>query len=98
MTVQRLTKVYAGGAWVDSSARSTIPVINPATEELVAEVTEGSAQDAELAVVHGQAQPRYGDGVGAVALAHPVERDHRGKGYRPIQKEPLRSRARRTAR
>ena len=50
MTVQRLTKVYAGGAWVDSSARSTIPVINPATEELVAEVTEGSAQDVELAV------------------------------------------------
>ena len=50
MTVQRLTKVYAGGTWVDSSARSTIPVINPATEELVAEVTEGSAQDAELAV------------------------------------------------
>ena len=50
MTVQRLTKVYAGGAWVDSSPRSTIPVINPATEEPVAEVTEGSAQDAELAV------------------------------------------------
>ena len=50
MTVQRLTKVYAGGAWVDSSARSTIPVINPATEEPIAEVTEGSAQDVELAV------------------------------------------------
>ena len=50
MTVQRLTKVYAGGTWVDSSARSTIPVINPATEEPIAEVTEGSARDAELAV------------------------------------------------
>ena len=50
MTSQRLTKVYAGGAWVDSSARSTIPVINPATEEPIAEVTEGSAQDVELAV------------------------------------------------
>jgi acyl-CoA reductase-like NAD-dependent aldehyde dehydrogenase len=50
MTSQRLTKVYAGGAWVDSSARSTIPVINPATEVPIAEVTEGSAQDVRLAV------------------------------------------------
>ena len=50
MTPQRLTKIYVGGAWVDSSARSAIPVINPATEEPIAEVTEGSAQDAQRAV------------------------------------------------
>jgi acyl-CoA reductase-like NAD-dependent aldehyde dehydrogenase len=47
---QRLTKIYIGGAWVDSSSRSVIPVISPATEEPIAEVTEGSAQDAQRAV------------------------------------------------
>jgi betaine-aldehyde dehydrogenase len=50
MTPRRLTAFYAGGTWVESTSRSTIPVINPATEEQIAEVTEGSAQDAERAV------------------------------------------------
>jgi aldehyde dehydrogenase (NAD+) len=47
---RRLTKIYVGGAWIASSAQATIPVINPATEEVIAEVTAGSRQDAELAV------------------------------------------------
>jgi aldehyde dehydrogenase (NAD+) len=55
MTSRRLTRVYAGGDWVDSSSPSTIPVINPATEEPIAEVTEGSARDAERAVAAARA-------------------------------------------
>jgi aldehyde dehydrogenase (NAD+) len=50
MTAQRLTRIYVGGGWIESSAQSTIPVINPATEKVIAEVTAGSRQDAELAV------------------------------------------------
>jgi aldehyde dehydrogenase (NAD+) len=46
----RLTKLYAGGKWVESGSPDTIPVINPATEEVLAEVAAGCPADAELAV------------------------------------------------
>ena len=44
------TQVHAGGTWIESTSRSTIRVINPATEKQIAAVTEGSAEDAERAV------------------------------------------------
>jgi aldehyde dehydrogenase (NAD+) len=55
VAARRLTQIYAGGAWVDSRSQSAIPVINPATEEPIAEVTAGSAQDAERAVAAARA-------------------------------------------
>ena len=42
--------MYIGGAWVESSSPATIPVICPATEQVLAEVAAGSAEDAGLAV------------------------------------------------
>jgi acyl-CoA reductase-like NAD-dependent aldehyde dehydrogenase len=50
MAPSKLTKNYVGGKWVESTSTSTIPVVNPATEEVIAEVTRGSQQDADLAV------------------------------------------------
>ena len=39
----------------------------------------------ELAVGHGEAQRSHGDGVCAIALRHPVERDHGRRHYPPLQ-------------
>ena len=46
----KLTRNFVGGQWVESRSASTIPVVNPATEEVIAEVTAGSREDADLAV------------------------------------------------
>jgi aldehyde dehydrogenase (NAD+) len=45
-----LTKNFVGGKWVESRSARTIPVVNPATEEVIAEVAGGSREDADLAV------------------------------------------------
>ena len=50
MAPMRLTKNFVGGKWVESRATSTIPVVNPATEEVIAEVAGGSHEDADRAV------------------------------------------------
>jgi aldehyde dehydrogenase (NAD+) len=42
--------IYIGGKWVRSSAQETLPVVNPATEELIAVVPRGTAADVDLAV------------------------------------------------
>jgi aldehyde dehydrogenase (NAD+) len=43
-------KFYIDGAWVDPVAKKSLPVINPATEEPVAEIALGSAADVDKAV------------------------------------------------
>ena len=50
MAPDRLTKNFVGGAWVESRSTSAIPVVNPATEAVIAEVAAGSHEDAGLAV------------------------------------------------
>ena len=50
MAPDRLTKNFVGGAWVESRSTSAIPVVNPSTEEVIAEVAAGSHEDAGLAV------------------------------------------------
>ena len=47
--------------------------------------TRRSDQDAELAIVHGETQLGHGNRAGAVALGHPVERDHQEEGYPPTR-------------
>lgn len=42
--------IYIGGSWVASSGTDTIEVVNPATEEVIATVPEGTADDVERAV------------------------------------------------
>jgi len=43
-------QIYIDGAWVPSASSTTIPVINPATEEVIADVPAGTADDVERAV------------------------------------------------
>jgi aldehyde dehydrogenase (NAD+) len=55
MAASTLTRNFIRGEWVESTSPATIPVINPATEEVIGEVTEGSRADAELAVAAARA-------------------------------------------
>jgi aldehyde dehydrogenase (NAD+) len=48
-------RLWIGGEWVDSSSGRTFPSINPSTGEQVAELAEGSAQDANAAVAAARA-------------------------------------------
>jgi aldehyde dehydrogenase (NAD+) len=48
--VRRPGPLYIGGEWIDSTVERWIAVENPATEEVIAEVPEGSAEDVERAV------------------------------------------------
>lgn len=43
-------KMYINGKWVESISRKTREVINPATGEIIAITTEGSAEDTKLAI------------------------------------------------
>ncbi len=44
------TQLFIGGRWEPSSSGKTFPTINPATEEVLAEVAEGTAEDVDRAV------------------------------------------------
>ena len=44
------TKFYIGGAWVEPAERRTLPVVNPATEEVLYDVAIGGAADVDAAV------------------------------------------------
>jgi aldehyde dehydrogenase (NAD+) len=46
----RFTECFIGGHWVPSSSGGTFPTTNPATEEVIAEVAEGTAEDVDRAV------------------------------------------------
>ena len=43
-------QIYIDGTWVPSASSMTIPVINPATEEIIAAIPAGTAGDADRAV------------------------------------------------
>jgi aldehyde dehydrogenase (NAD+) len=44
------TKLLIGGKWMDAQSKKTFPTVNPATEEVIADVAEGEAKDIDLAV------------------------------------------------
>ncbi len=44
------TRVYIGGEWVPSDGQGRIEVLNPATEQVIAVVAEGTASDVDRAV------------------------------------------------
>ena len=48
--MQDRTQIYVDGAWVASTGTTTIDVVNPATEEVIGRVTEGTAEDVDRAV------------------------------------------------
>ncbi len=49
------TSLYVDGAWVPSAGTKTIEVLNPATEEVIAHVAQGTAKDADAAVAAAKA-------------------------------------------
>ncbi|MGD9503246.1 MAG: aldehyde dehydrogenase family protein, partial [Methyloceanibacter sp.] len=51
----RQTQFYIGGAWVDPVAPRRIPVVNPATEEVLYEIAVGSTADVDRAVAAARA-------------------------------------------
>ena len=53
----RQPQLYVGGAWVDASGDDAVAVLNPATEEVIAEVPQGTAADVDAAIGRG-ARPR----------------------------------------
>jgi aldehyde dehydrogenase (NAD+) len=44
------TQMLIGGKWVESHSGKRFPTVNPATEEVIAEVAEGDAEDIDRAV------------------------------------------------
>ena len=46
----RQTQCFIGGQWVPAVSGKTLETINPATEEVIAQVAEGDAADVDLAV------------------------------------------------
>jgi aldehyde dehydrogenase (NAD+) len=49
-TMQERDKLYVDGAWVPSTGRSTLEVVNAATEEVIGRIPEGTAEDVDKAV------------------------------------------------
>ncbi len=49
------TELFIGNEWRKATGGGTIPVVNPATEEILAEVEAGSAQDVDAAVAAARA-------------------------------------------
>ena len=48
--MQDRDKLYIDGAWVGSTGSSAIDVINPASEEVMGRVPEGTPEDVDRAV------------------------------------------------
>lgn len=76
----RTNQIYVDGAWVDSTADSFLEVVNPATEEVIAEVARGTSEDVDVAVsaataaFDGWSQASVDDRVAALqALADVIE-------------------------
>ncbi|MCU1600591.1 MAG: aldehyde dehydrogenase family protein [Frankiales bacterium] len=44
------TQIFVDGDWIASTSTTTIDVVNPATEEVIAQVAAGTAQDVDKAV------------------------------------------------
>lgn len=50
MTATTVPRLYIGGNWVDATGGETVAVLNPATEETLAEVPQASVADVDRAV------------------------------------------------
>jgi aldehyde dehydrogenase (NAD+) len=48
--MRRQGQLYVGGEWIASTGERSIPVVNPATEDVIATVPEGTADDVDRAV------------------------------------------------
>ncbi|HEY2715844.1 MAG TPA: aldehyde dehydrogenase family protein [Solirubrobacterales bacterium] len=60
--VERYDEIYVGGEWVASSATESLAVVNPTTEEPIARVAAGTAEDVDRAVAAAvAAQPGWAE-------------------------------------
>jgi aldehyde dehydrogenase (NAD+) len=59
-TTPKRPQLYVGGSWVDASGDESVPVVNPATEEVIAEVPQGTVADADAAI--GAARTAFDEG------------------------------------
>lgn len=50
LPLRNQTGIFVGGTWLEPSGSETIPVINPATEEVVAHCRAANAHDVDMAV------------------------------------------------
>ena len=48
--MRRTDQLYVGGEWIPSTGDRSIPVINPATEAVIASIPEGTGEDVDRAV------------------------------------------------
>src|SRR5437867_3235383 len=53
-TAIKQRQMFVGGGWVDSTAEERLPVVNPATGEVIAEIPRGSEEDVDRAVKAAQ--------------------------------------------
>ncbi|MFP3848282.1 aldehyde dehydrogenase family protein [Pseudomonas sp. W5-01] len=53
--LQNAGAFYINGEWISPKVPASLPVVNPATEEVVAEVARGSAEDVDRAVAAARA-------------------------------------------
>ncbi len=68
--METLTKFYIGGAWVDPVSPAKLGVVNPATEQVFAEIAMGGAADADRAVAAAKgAFPAFAETTKADRLA-----------------------------
>ena len=69
--MQVYDKIYINGAWVPSTGRGTIDVVNAATEEVMGTAPEGTAEDVEKAVAAAKvAFPAWSTTTPAERAAH----------------------------
>jgi betaine-aldehyde dehydrogenase/aminobutyraldehyde dehydrogenase len=54
-TTQAAQKIFIGGEWTDAASGETMAVLNPATEEIIAEVPRCGAEDVDRAVAAAKA-------------------------------------------
>jgi aldehyde dehydrogenase (NAD+) len=52
--MERHTKIYVNGEWIESTGTEYLQVVNPATETVIAEVARGTAEDVDKAVSAAQ--------------------------------------------
>jgi acyl-CoA reductase-like NAD-dependent aldehyde dehydrogenase len=65
-------RLLIGGRWVDANSGATRETINPATEEVLAQVAEAGAEDVDAAVVAAQQamKARSWNGISPHARTH----------------------------
>ncbi|MDU9023368.1 aldehyde dehydrogenase family protein [Pseudomonas corrugata] len=73
---QTLGQLYINGTWSLPTHPTTLPVINPATEEVVAEVAQGSSADVDRSVAAARAAFPGWSATPAVARAQVLDKLH----------------------